>query len=102
MGRSRRFISIYLQALGRTKDVDRPLRFELLGDDVAGLIRYFGTGTADVLGYSLGGASHCARPSNIPDSAIPKPNLVTLPRTTHYEICDSPLLPLVVLRFLDA
>ena len=50
MGRSRRFISIDLQAHGRTKDVDRPLRFELLGDDVAGLIRYFGTGTADVLG----------------------------------------------------
>ena len=31
----RRVITVDLQAHGRTADVDRPLRYETLGDDVA-------------------------------------------------------------------
>jgi len=38
----RRVITVDLQAHGHTADVDRPLRFETLGDDVAGLIRHLG------------------------------------------------------------
>ena len=50
----RQVITVDLQAHGRTADVDRPLRYETLGDDVAGLIRHLGLAQADVMGYSLG------------------------------------------------
>jgi pimeloyl-ACP methyl ester carboxylesterase len=36
-------------------DVDRPLRFELMADDVAALIGQLGLDGADVMGWSLGG-----------------------------------------------
>ncbi len=50
----RRVITVDLQAHGHTADVDRPLRYETLGDDVAGLISHLGLGQADVMGYSFG------------------------------------------------
>lgn len=217
MGASHRFISLDLQGHGRTADVERPLRYESLADDVAGLIQYLGLGAADILGYSLGGGvalrvalqhprrvrklvlvsapfrrdgwypeirramaqdagtavrllkdspmhraylrvaprkdgwprllaklnellsreydwsrelrrlsapvliaigdadsvrtSHAVefyerlgggrRDGGWDGSGIPESSLVILPRTTHYEICDSPFLPLVVSQFLD-
>jgi len=52
----RQVISIDLQGHGRTADVDRPLRFETLADDVAALLKEIGVERADVLGYSLGGS----------------------------------------------
>ncbi|WP_320066818.1 alpha/beta hydrolase [Micromonospora sp. RTGN7] len=51
----RRVIGVDLQGHGRTADVDRPLRYESMADDVAALIRQLGLGETDVLGYSLGG-----------------------------------------------
>jgi pimeloyl-ACP methyl ester carboxylesterase len=51
----RQVVAADLQAHGRTADVDRPLRFELLADDVAALLRHLGIGRADLMGYSLGG-----------------------------------------------
>src|SRR5260370_18567293 len=53
----RRVITVDLQAHGRTPDVDRPMRFQTMGDDVAGLIRHLGLAQADVMGYSLGGGT---------------------------------------------
>ena len=47
-------ITIDLQAHGHTADVDRPLRFETLADDIAGLIDHVGLAQADVMGYSFG------------------------------------------------
>jgi pimeloyl-ACP methyl ester carboxylesterase len=38
----RRVITIDLQGHGHTADVDRPLRPELMADDVAGLIEHLG------------------------------------------------------------
>lgn len=52
----RQVIAVDLQGHGRTGDVDRPLRFESMADDIAALIRHLGLPEADVLGYSLGGA----------------------------------------------
>jgi pimeloyl-ACP methyl ester carboxylesterase len=54
LAKGRRVITADLQAHGRTADVDRPLRYETMGDDVAGLIRHVGLDQADVMGYSLG------------------------------------------------
>jgi len=57
LAKDRRVITVDLQAHGHTADVDRPLRVETMGDDVAGLIRHLGLAQADVMGYSLGGAT---------------------------------------------
>ncbi|MCT8997373.1 alpha/beta fold hydrolase [Chelativorans intermedius] len=52
---SRQVILVHLQAHGRTKDIDRPLRFEFMADDIAALLAHLGIAKADVMGYSLGG-----------------------------------------------
>jgi|SRR5579859_815809 len=52
---SRQVIGVDLQAHGRTADVDRPMRFETMADDIAALIEHLGLEQADVMGYSLGG-----------------------------------------------
>ncbi|MGY1795160.1 alpha/beta fold hydrolase [Geodermatophilus sp. SYSU D00525] len=46
-----------LQAHGRTADVDRPITYEGLADDAAGLLAHLGIERADVLGFSMGGAA---------------------------------------------
>ncbi len=51
----RQVIAVDLQAHGRTEDIDRPLRFEFMADDISGLIQQLGCGRADLMGYSLGG-----------------------------------------------
>jgi pimeloyl-ACP methyl ester carboxylesterase len=51
----RKVIAVELQAHGRTADIDRPLRFESMADDVAALAVQLGLEQIDVLGYSLGG-----------------------------------------------
>src|SRR3954447_25762279 len=51
----RRVITIDLQGHGGTADVDRPLRAELMADDIAALLDHLGIHQADVMGYSLGG-----------------------------------------------
>jgi pimeloyl-ACP methyl ester carboxylesterase len=55
LAEGRQVIAVDLQAHGRTADVDRPMTFEAMADDVADLIEYLGFGGADVMGYSLGG-----------------------------------------------
>ncbi|MEH1169498.1 alpha/beta fold hydrolase [Micromonospora sp. CPCC 205539] len=51
----RRVITVDLQGHGRTADVDRPLRYETLAEDIAALLAHLDLPSADVLGYSLGG-----------------------------------------------
>jgi pimeloyl-ACP methyl ester carboxylesterase len=53
----RQVIAVDLQAHGRTADIDRPLSFELMADDIAALIKQLGFEKADVMGYSLGGGA---------------------------------------------
>ena len=55
LAEGRRVVAVDLQAHGRTADVDRPLGFESMADDVAALIGHLGLEQADVMGYSLGG-----------------------------------------------
>jgi pimeloyl-ACP methyl ester carboxylesterase len=51
---TRQVIAVHLQGHGRTHDIDRPLRFESMADDVAALIAHLGLERADLLGYSMG------------------------------------------------
>jgi pimeloyl-ACP methyl ester carboxylesterase len=54
---TRQVIGIDLQGHGRTKPFDRPMTFANLAADVAALIKWLGYDKADVMGYSLGGAT---------------------------------------------
>jgi pimeloyl-ACP methyl ester carboxylesterase len=55
LARKRRVIAVDLEAHGRTASIDRPLSYEAMADDVAGLIQYLKLVKADVMGYSVGG-----------------------------------------------
>ena len=52
---TRQVIGVELQGHGHTADIERPLRFELMADDIAALISHLGLERADVFGFSLGG-----------------------------------------------
>src|SRR5467141_2391542 len=55
LSKGRQVIAVDLQAHGRTVDIDNPLSFEAMADDIAALIHYLGFEKADVMGYSVGG-----------------------------------------------
>jgi pimeloyl-ACP methyl ester carboxylesterase len=55
LAEDRQVVAVDLQAHGRTADIDRPLSFESMADDIAALIEHLGFEKADVMGYSLGG-----------------------------------------------
>ena len=54
LAESRRVIVPELQGHGRTADVDRPITYGGMADDVAALTRHLGLEQPDVLGYSMG------------------------------------------------
>jgi pimeloyl-ACP methyl ester carboxylesterase len=56
LAEGRQVIAVELQAHGRTADIDRPLRYEFMADDIAALLRHLGIEQADIFGYSIGGA----------------------------------------------
>jgi pimeloyl-ACP methyl ester carboxylesterase len=56
LAKSRQVVAVELQGHGHTADVDRPLLYDQMADDAAGLLRHLGIAQADVFGYSLGGA----------------------------------------------
>jgi pimeloyl-ACP methyl ester carboxylesterase len=55
LAESRQVIAVELQAHGRTADIDRPLAYEAMADDVAALLRHLEVEEADVFGFSMGG-----------------------------------------------
>ena len=55
LAKTREVIGVDLQGHGRTADIDRPIRYELMADDIAALLTYLGIPKADIMGYSLGG-----------------------------------------------
>lgn len=55
LAETRQVIAVDLQAHGRTNDVDRPLNYAQMADDVVALMDQLGIERADVFGYSMGG-----------------------------------------------
>lgn len=55
LAKGRKVIAVELQGHGHTADIDRPLTFEGMADDVAALVKSLGMQKVDVMGYSLGG-----------------------------------------------
>jgi pimeloyl-ACP methyl ester carboxylesterase len=55
LAESRQVIGVELQGHGHTADIDRPLSYEQMADDVAALLAEIGIEKADVFGFSMGG-----------------------------------------------
>ena len=55
LAKGRKVIAVELQAHAHTADINRPLSFEAMADDVAALVKYLGLRRVDLMGYSLGG-----------------------------------------------
>lgn len=55
LAQNRQVIAVELEGHGRTADLDRPLSYDQMAEDVAGLIRQLGIKQADLFGFSLGG-----------------------------------------------
>ena len=55
LSKTRQVIAVELQGHGRTQDIDRPFSFEGMADDVAALLKFLKTDSADIFGYSMGG-----------------------------------------------
>ncbi|GAA4413836.1 alpha/beta fold hydrolase [Actinokineospora soli] len=54
LAKTRQVIAVEYQGHARTADVDRPLSYPQLADDVVALVRHLGHSRVDVLGYSTG------------------------------------------------
>src|SRR6266700_4282915 len=54
LARERQVIAVEMQGHGHTADIDRPLRYEQLADDIAALLTQIGLEQADLFGWSLG------------------------------------------------
>lgn len=57
LARSHRVFAIEMQGHGRTTDIDRPITYPNLADDVALFMDAVGIDRADVFGYSMGAAT---------------------------------------------
>lgn len=55
LAKSRKLIGVELQGHGHTADIDRPMSYQAMADDVAGLVKQLGFESIDLCGYSLGG-----------------------------------------------
>ncbi len=55
LAETRQVVAVELQGHGHTADIDRPLSYEQMADDVAALMKHLGIERADVFGYSMGG-----------------------------------------------
>jgi pimeloyl-ACP methyl ester carboxylesterase len=55
LAQAHRVIVPHMQGHGHTKDIDRPLRYEQMADDVASLIDHLKLEKVDIMGYSMGG-----------------------------------------------
>ena len=55
LARTRHVIAVDLPGHARSAASDRPMRYETMADDIAGLLQQLGIRQADVVGYSLGG-----------------------------------------------
>lgn len=54
LAKKHKVIALELQGHGRTADIDRDYSFDVMAEDVAGLLKYLNINNAAVLGYSLG------------------------------------------------
>lgn len=56
LAKDRKVIVAEMQGHGRTRDIARDISYEGMADDVSGLLKHLKIDSADILGYSMGGA----------------------------------------------
>ncbi len=56
LSKNRQVITPHLQASGFTADIDRPLSYEFMADDIVALMKHLNIERADIIGLSLGGS----------------------------------------------
>ena len=78
LSEGRQVVAVDLQAHGRTADIDRPLSFEVLADDIAALAEHLGFHRVDVMGYSMSGGIALQVAARRPD-LVRKVVLVSFP-----------------------
>jgi pimeloyl-ACP methyl ester carboxylesterase len=78
LAENRQVIAVELQGHGHTADINRPLSFEQLADDVAALVKHLGIENSNILGYSLGGGAALQTAIRHPD-VVRKLVLVSAP-----------------------
>lgn len=71
-------VAVELQGHGHTRDIDRPLRYKSLGDDLAALAEHLGLKEVQLLGYSLG-AGVCLRAALQHPAGVRKLAIVSFP-----------------------
>lgn len=54
LAKTHQVIAVEMQGHGHTADIDRPITYQAMAEDVAGLLNHLRIEGADVLGYSLG------------------------------------------------
>jgi pimeloyl-ACP methyl ester carboxylesterase len=54
LSKTRKVIAVELQGHGRTADIDRPITYEQMADDIAEFLKYLKIDSADLFGYSMG------------------------------------------------
>lgn len=54
LSKTRQVIAVELQGHGRTVDIDRPITYEQMADDVAAFLRSLKKSNVDLFGYSMG------------------------------------------------
>src|SRR5438132_1691557 len=98
LAKSRQVIAVELQAHGHTADIDRPLRYELMADDIVALTSHLGLAHAVELFGLLGGGKRDGDALGLPPS-----QLAVLAGTTHSSVLfrTALLLPTTIVPFLD-
>jgi pimeloyl-ACP methyl ester carboxylesterase len=67
LAKNRQVVAVEFQGHGHTADIDRPIEYELLTDDVAALLDHLDIAQADIVGYSVGGGVALRLASKRPD-----------------------------------
>lgn len=67
LAQTRQVTAVEFQGHGHTADVDRPLKYEQLADDVAALMDHLDIAQADIVGYSMGGSVALQQAMRHPD-----------------------------------
>jgi pimeloyl-ACP methyl ester carboxylesterase len=99
---SNQVIAIDLQAHGRTADVDRPLRYEQMADDIAGVLGSLRIRNAAFMGYSLGaGVAHMgpATAEAMKQSPLYQVYASVAPRPEDWPVLHSKLPDLLALEY---
>src|SRR5512132_1565333 len=69
LAKTHKVYALELQGHGRTADIDRPITYPNLADDVAAFMDAVGLAKADVFGYSSSGPAPTLHSRNIPSAA---------------------------------